>query len=236
MGSALFLSTIQIGTIADGGSAPLEKQCAGGANNGNSCQVNEDCPGGACASAICHGFCSVQRRPVSDQHGLSGRAAACATPARCSTCPARGRPRRPSAARMRSAAVAVRRRVSTAYRARRRPADVTGSGEDPPADDGDEPRRVGWVRGSEPGAAVGAQVVLPERVANHELHHFVLGDPVQLRLAVEHDPERSRRAADDGAPRLSTASRATRPSPRFSSHVESPMALPRAKRGRAVTA
>jgi hypothetical protein len=59
MGSGLFLSTIQIGTISDDGTCAVAKQCAGGANNAADCAVNEDCPGGACASAICHGFCTI---------------------------------------------------------------------------------------------------------------------------------------------------------------------------------
>jgi len=59
MGSGLFLSTIQVGAIANGGSCATERQCAGGTNNAAPCQVDEDCPSGACASAICHGFCSI---------------------------------------------------------------------------------------------------------------------------------------------------------------------------------
>lgn len=59
MGSGLFLSTIQIGTIDDDGTCAIDQQCAGGANNGDPCSVNQDCPGGACAPAICNGFCSI---------------------------------------------------------------------------------------------------------------------------------------------------------------------------------
>jgi hypothetical protein len=58
-GSALFLSTIQIGTISDGGTCRPAYKCAGGSNSGATCSVSQDCPGGACASAICNGFCSV---------------------------------------------------------------------------------------------------------------------------------------------------------------------------------
>lgn len=60
MGAGLFLSTLQVGTISDGGSCAIEKRCAGGSADGFACQVNNDCPGGgSCAGAICHGFCSV---------------------------------------------------------------------------------------------------------------------------------------------------------------------------------
>jgi hypothetical protein len=58
MGSALLLSTIQIGTISDLGTCLTAKQCAGGSNNGTVCAVNQDCPGATCASAICNGFCN----------------------------------------------------------------------------------------------------------------------------------------------------------------------------------